>query len=340
VLHASGERPYDALARWSAEATRQGYILAAPSWGGEGGYLYSAEEHIAVTELVKDLRRRYAVDSDRVFLAGFSEGATMAYDVALSHPDLFAGVVPVNGRPKPASLTWYMRNAQYLPFYIVCGEVAGGAYGSVNWVNDRREAFVHQRTTLVNRYPFENWMSRGYPSLMTIYKGRPTEFYMCEVPNIFDWMNRKRRAAGFPELGRNPNQGSASEEFQSMRQEDNHFYWLSIEQIHEKYVNENVGTRTGSPAALQAHVRDNNRIYIHSRGIKTLRAWFGRIWDPQAGWKPMIDFSKPVTITVNGRPAGKSRVVQPSLQTMLDDLYERGDRQRMFLAYVDLNNLQ
>lgn len=341
ALHAAGQKPLDALAGWSTEANRHGYILAAPAWGGAGGgYNYSAEEHNGVTELVKDLRRRYAVDSDRVFLAGFSEGATAAFDIALSHPDLFAGVVPINGRPKVASLTWYQRNAQYLPFYLVCGEAADGPYGGVNWVNDRTVAYAHQRTLVLNRHPFEQWMAHGYPSLLTIYKGRPNEFFGCEAPTIFDWMDRKRRQPGFPQLGRNPNTGSAGEEFQSARPGDNHFYWLSIEQIHDKYVNEHFGSRSGTAAALQAQARDNNQIFINCRGIKTLRAWFGRIWDPQTGWKPMIDFARPVTVTVNGRQQIRNKVVQPSLHTMLDDLYQRGDRQRMFVAYVDLTNLQ
>jgi pimeloyl-ACP methyl ester carboxylesterase len=321
VLHGGGETPREALTNWSAEAARQGYILAAPDWGGAGGYNYTTDEHNCVTELVKDLRRRYAIDSDRLFLTGYGDGATMAFDVGLSHPDLFAGIVPVNGRPRRSTVAYYWHNAQYLPFYIVAGELAGDAVS-------------------LNRQPFENWMNKGYPSLMTIYKGRPMEPFIGEIPFAFDWMNRKRRAAGFPELGRNPNSIATGEEFQSMREGDNHFYWASIEQILDKYVNKEIGMKLGSPAALQATVRDGNSVYVYTRGIKSLRLWFGRIWDAQSGWRPMIDFTKPVTISINGRAWGRPRVLQPSLKTLLDDLYQRGDRQRMFLAYVDLTNLQ
>jgi pimeloyl-ACP methyl ester carboxylesterase len=319
VLHGGGERPIEALARWSKEGARQGYILAAPDWGGAGGYNYTAEEHIVVTELIKDLRRRYAVDSDRVFLTGYGDGGTMAFDVGLSHPDLFAGVVPVCARPRKSTIAFYWKNAQYLPFYLLTGELAGDSVS-------------------LNRQPFENWMNHGYPSLMTIYKGRPMEPFLGEIPFIFDWMNRKRRATGFPELGRNPN-ALNGEEFQSMRAEDNRFYWVSIEQINDKNVNHEIGMKVGTPAALQASVRDNNSVFVNARGIKSLRLWFGRIWDAQSGWRPMVDFSKPMKITVNGRPWGREQTIQPSLRTMLDDLYLRGDRQRMFLAYVDVNKL-
>jgi pimeloyl-ACP methyl ester carboxylesterase len=320
VLHGAGERPIDALGRWSIEAARQGYILAAPEWGGQIGYNYTTEEHNAVTELVKDLRRRYAVDSDRVFLTGYGDGATMAFDVGLSHPDLFAGIVPVNGRPRVSTTAWYWKNAQYLPFYIVAGELAGDSVS-------------------LNRRPFENWMNHNYPSLMTIYKGRPMEQFAAEIPFIFDWMNCKKRATGFPQLGRLPNTTS-SEELQSMRAGDNHFYWVSIEQIQERSINKEIGMKMGSPAALTANMHEDNSVFVTTRGIKSLRLWFGRIWDPQSGWRPMVDFTKPVKITVNGRAWGRERMIQPSLRTMLDDLYQRGDRQRMFLAYVDLANLQ
>jgi pimeloyl-ACP methyl ester carboxylesterase len=314
VLHGGGERPVEALNRWSADAARQGYIVAAPEWGGAAGYTYTTEEHNTVTDLIKDLRRRYAVDSDRVFLTGYGDGGTMAFDLGMSHPDFFAGVVPVCGRPRQSTVAFYWRNAQYLPFYIVAGEQAGDVVS-------------------LDRRPFENWMSRGYPSLMTIYKGRPMEPFVGEQPTAFDWMNRKKRASGFPQLGKNPNQPNISEEFQSMRVGDNHFYWVSIEEIHEKFVNHEIGMKLGSPAALQASMRDNNQVFVNTRGIKSLRLWFGRFWDPHSGWRPMI--------TVNGRTWGpKSQMVQPSLQTLLDDLYQRGDRQRLVTAYVDLTKLQ
>src|SRR5439155_17012023 len=102
ALHDAGERPEVMIRRWSALAEQNGYFLVVPQWeqSVRGLYGYSAEEHAALTDVVRDLRRRFAVDSDRIFLTGFGEGANMAYDVGLSHPDLFAGVLPVAGTPK------------------------------------------------------------------------------------------------------------------------------------------------------------------------------------------------------------------------------------------------
>ena len=43
----------------------------------------------------------------------------------------------------------------------------------------------------------------------------------------------------------------------------------------------------------------------------------------------------------SGRPGPQLRALRyVELATMMEDLYQRGDRQRLFLAYVDLTNLQ
>ncbi len=322
VLHNAGEKHTEAMARWSAEGQRRGFILAAPVWGTEEqSYGYSAEEHATVTELVRDLRRRYPIDSDRVFLAGFGDGATMAYDVGLSHPDLFAGVVPVNGTPRPSTTGYYQRNGQYLPFYAVVGEHAGTNFG-------------------FNRRLYEVWCGRGYSSLLVAYKGRWTEFYPAEVPFAFDWMIHKKRANGFPVLGRNFATGDSSEEFVSWRPTDNHFYWISVETFNDKFMHPDIGrtTRQPTPAAIQAEIREDNKVVVNTRGVRSAKVWLGRTWDAATGSRSMIDPSKPVTLQVN-RTTSRPTTVTPSLSVLLEDLFARGDRQRLFYAAIDLTNL-
>jgi pimeloyl-ACP methyl ester carboxylesterase len=323
VLNSLQETPMATLARWAPLAARNGYIAAAPLWQVGPSYGYTGDEHLAVTELIRDLRRHYSIDSDRVFLTGYDQGATMAFDVAFSHPDLFAGVVPINGLPRWGASSWYWRNAQYLPFYIVAGELAG-------------------KVCNLNRSIFENFVQRGFPSLWTIYRGRPDEFYSPEVATAFDWMDRKKRESGFPELGRRFQAGVNGEEFQTMRSTDNRFYWVTVEAFNEKYLNPLLDKESAVAAKVQATIREGNLIAVNTLGVKSLRLWLGRVWDAQNGSKAMIDFDKPVRVTVGGRPTNNNRpyTVTPSLATMLEDLYDRGDRQRLFLATIDLKNLQ
>jgi len=46
---------------------------------------------------VRQTRRALHVHSERIFLVGVGEGAAVAYRVAMSHPERFAGVVAING---------------------------------------------------------------------------------------------------------------------------------------------------------------------------------------------------------------------------------------------------
>src|SRR5207253_5941874 len=161
--------------------SQNGYVLVAPEWEKEpdAPYGYTQEEHRAVTEVVRDLRQHFQIDSDRVFLTGLGEGANMAFDVGLSHPDLFAGIIPMGGRPQYFAQK-YWANAQYLPFYVIDGDLDGPG------VKDNRQEFQH-------------WIGHAYPSLYIQYKGRGSEWFGGELPYVFDWMNRKKRAK---EIGR------------------------------------------------------------------------------------------------------------------------------------------
>ena len=76
--------------------------MIAPEYNVPGqppDYHYTPSEHAAVELALRDARRRYAIDSDRVFVAGQLTGGNMAWDFALAHPDLFAGVIVISGFP-------------------------------------------------------------------------------------------------------------------------------------------------------------------------------------------------------------------------------------------------
>ena len=53
----------------------------------------------------------------------------------------------------------------------------------------------------------------------------------------------------------------------------------------------------------------------------------------------MIDFSKPVTVRINNTILLQNRKVQPSYATLLEDLFTRNDRQRLFWAKLDFDRL-
>ncbi len=75
-------------------------------WGSGNRADVLAEEYVC--KAVEQARRTYHIHSERIFLAGFCEGATAAYRLGLGHPERFAGVIALNGElpPAPALRRW------------------------------------------------------------------------------------------------------------------------------------------------------------------------------------------------------------------------------------------
>jgi phospholipase/carboxylesterase len=67
----------------------------AYSWGLDGQNDTQVEEYIF--RAIEQTRRKYHVHSERIYLAGFCEGATLAYRLGLLFPDRFAGIICLNG---------------------------------------------------------------------------------------------------------------------------------------------------------------------------------------------------------------------------------------------------
>jgi pimeloyl-ACP methyl ester carboxylesterase len=248
------------------------------------------------------------VDNDRVFLFGFGDGANFAMDVGASHPDLFAGVVAMGPNPKYYGMFMhYWRNTQKLPVYAVTGTINGGSLQSLRQI-------------------FENWMPKGFPAIMSVYRGRGMEWYSAELPPLFDWMGRKKRVTGTASL----RLGQRVEPWYMMRAEDNRFYWVGTDEIAANCLrNANPGKNV-LPAEMTADIRQGNLIELRSRGIRNITIWLDR---------DMIDWSKPVRIRHGDSmpPKGyKPAIMKPDLDVMLEELYRRGDRSMLFMQKIVL----
>jgi phospholipase/carboxylesterase len=65
------------------------------SWGPDGQSDALVEDYLI--RAVEQTRRNYHVHSERIYLAGFCEGATLAYRLGLLFPERLAGVISLNG---------------------------------------------------------------------------------------------------------------------------------------------------------------------------------------------------------------------------------------------------
>jgi phospholipase/carboxylesterase len=80
ALDANDDRPNDGLPSYA--------------WG-DGRYATLLEDYLL--RAVEQTRRRYHVHSERVYLAGLAEGATVAYRLGLTFADRLGGVIALNG---------------------------------------------------------------------------------------------------------------------------------------------------------------------------------------------------------------------------------------------------
>ncbi|MDB4533423.1 hypothetical protein N9242_01025 [Vicingaceae bacterium] len=104
-LHANGEDS-QAMLRMMPDLSIRNYVAFAPeapvsgecggySWRNDVDSIYAGEQ--SVYETIDDACSRLNIASERIFLIGSGAGGTMAFRVAFQRPELFAGVLSLNG---------------------------------------------------------------------------------------------------------------------------------------------------------------------------------------------------------------------------------------------------
>ena len=302
-LRSEGRTYTDAAQWWSGDAQhqgwaqRRGYVVIAPHYltDESEGYAYSAESHAIVRECLEHVRKRYRINSDRVFLAGHAMGANATFDIALSSPDLFAGAVSIAGMVERHSV-YLWENGSGLAWYVVGGE------------RDRQ-------TLEVNVPKLNRMLVKHQDMIYCSYKARGYESYSEEQERIFEWMQTKSRLL----LGE-----TVDFEIGSVRMTDNHFHWLAGYSLPDKLFPPVPAT---TPAAgvvartFKAHIAPGGPVYVQHPGRETT-LWFS---------PDLIDFDVRHRISINGKVVSNG-FIEPSMSVLLETLRMTGDRERLFWA--------
>lgn len=274
---------------WKIQAARRGYIVIAPEFfePEKKQYGFSGKEHNRVLDALCDAKKRFQIDSDRIFLTGHSTGAVAAWDIGLSHPHLFAGVIPIVGYPEKYS-RFYRENAGLLPFYVVGGQRDGDIPGIVGKELDR-------------------WMRAGYDVRYVEYIGRGHEHFREEIHHIFDWMQHRTRAVDPREFV-----------CRTLRPNDNRFYWLELGNFPELVAlpAELFGRKKPRPMKLKGMVKRTGSINVQGAGGTEINI----LLSPD-----LVEFGKRIRVSVNGRSRFHD-YLEPDLEDMLEDVRIRGDR--------------
>lgn len=103
-LHGYGGEAADVLNDEAVAAPTQalGFLLVAPDgvngvWSHQGAPSRPRDDRRFLQAVLADVRRKFPVDAHRIMLGGFSDGASMVWDMACFAPLGFAAFLPFSG---------------------------------------------------------------------------------------------------------------------------------------------------------------------------------------------------------------------------------------------------
>lgn len=281
-------------------ATRYGYIVLSPKWmsSDQMQYHYSEAEHERVLRCLRDAFRRCSIDTDRVFISGHFDGATAAWDIALSHPDLWAGTILLSPSAEKFILL-YGINAAYVPTYTVWGEFDGSKL--MENLGRTVDDYLH---------------SQIFDAIGVEYKGRPRDHFLEEVPRIIEWMELTSHR-------RDPNPRQLA--LHAGRRGDRFFYWFEMPEIDPKNVVSPVMfemKRNKVDVSLQP-----NGTTIKLSKFPSRQAW---VW-----LRPgMVNFGQIVEVIGKGN-SKVTRTFKGDNRILLEDVRMRADRQAPFYDRIE-----
>ena len=260
----------------------------------------SADSHSRLLTLIRHVRQSFRIDDDRVFVAGLGRGGLRAMDMAVSHPDLFAGVISLGGTAE-RPLQFMVSNAVRMPWYLAVSE------------SQDQGRWFEQMKILTSRL-FKRDDSDLYFDAMFVKSSglgplRPQQ----EFRHVSAWMALHTRDAWPQQI-----------EAQILRSTDRHWSWVKLDYIPTQNAALDGATADNIPSDLRPaklNVRCNNRNHII---VETAPSSLTLLLSPEL---PDIDLSKPISLDI-GRKHPQIDYV-PSISDLLDELYENGDRKRL-----------
>jgi predicted esterase len=273
--------------------------------------------------LVARVKRDYNVDESRTYITGISDGGTGVYFFAMREATPWSACMPLNGHP------------------LVIANPDTGADGQL-YVGNLVNCPLH----IVNGGKDPLYPAASVEPLVTMFKraGVPYEFKVYpDAGHDVSWWPQER--AGYEAwLAAHPRQAHPERISWETERTDryNRFRWLVIDRLGKRpsdvalkdintYQPVPVMERTlfdhEKPSGRVDAARTANAFDVKTRGVQA----FTLLLSPD-----VIDFSKPVRVTVNGKVAHDG-IVKPNVATMLT--WAARDQDRTMLYGAELHVL-
>lgn len=304
-LHGFGFTGEEYLERWRTRL-EEDYLLACPTYPSGAWFTRRAEE--LVLETIRQVRRRYHIDPDRVFLTGMSNGGIGAWLIGMHHAPLFAGLAPMASGLDDVLMP-FLANLQHTPVYII-----HGAKDQVMPV-DLSRSIAKELDRLGYRYVYREHQ-REHPMAGGHYFPRE------ELPDLVAWFNGQRREP----LPTNLTVVRDGSHFQA-------FNWVRLDAtdpiatFSEDLVDKRDGRiKRREFARLDASILGTNRIEVKTEHVRRYSLFLN---------EQLIDLSKPLTVVTNGRVSFEGTVT-PSVETLLRQDRLRQDPERLFSIHLTI----
>lgn len=302
-LHGVGGGGYGQIMTWLKSSEHKNeFIFVAPTYGS--GLWWKEEPERFVLSVLDKVKQDSPVDTNRIYLTGFSSGGHGVWYLAIRYPSLFAAINPVAGEcPLPSLLV----NLIEVPVLIV-----HGARDTVIPVAAARDASSRLEKL-------------GY---RVTYKELPElkhQFPATETDKILDWFRTQKRSPYPKQI-----------KFSTDSPKYPSSFWIEITEFSQLVGQLSVrrdafGRMTKSEglsetATVEAEIRKDNEVSLATHGVNALRLYLD---------EELIAMEKPVRVSINGKIVYSGKT-ERSLQTMLDTVKKRNDRNALFSAYLDV----
>jgi len=191
----------------------------------------------------------------------------------------------------------YWENAGFVPLYFVAGELDGLKMSG-------------------NAKVFDKYLRKRFDTTIVEFLGRGHEPFHDEILNLFDWIGRHSRHGPPKDFACN-----------TMRPWDNFFWWIEGQGFPGTVQPAAWPQRGARPTLVEGKVLKENLLKARTAAKQTT-FWLS---------PDLVDFEKPIRITLNGKKVSGSRdSIKPELTVLLEDVRTRGDRQRPFWAKLEV----
>ncbi len=315
VLHGLGGTGEQLKELWRTYAAANNAIVAAPSaqkepeaarnedsFGGQIGgkeipHWWSYRDGNFALSALASLKKRFAIDENRVVLTGYSMGGFGTWNIGLRFPDRFAALIPYAGG---VSRTEYLGlrvderlrkihlNSFNLPVYFVHGD----ADKTVPVEFDRESKNQLQKLG----YPFEYKEIAKGGHVLNVREGGEV------MTGIQKWLKDKVRKPHPKEV-----------KHHALGDYCARSYWLRIDEFADK----------AKPAEVRAAVKGQT-IELAATGAKKVTLYLD---------ETLLDLSKPVKVTSGGSTLFEGEV-KPDLAVVLESWKAREDRDLVYRARV------